>query len=190
MKTKIQPLTKQEIKEHTANFEYCKPAIYLGTYHKYNCGSLFGQWIDITTFADYEDFVTYCYRLHHDESDPEFMTQDFEGYPKCLYHESGIPTENEFERIKEYADLDEDEQEAFAIYLDNFNENADLDEFRERYEGKYNSGEDFAEFICEEFGYFEHVPQWLQCCIDYAAVWRTFETGGDYSEYDGHIFRA
>lgn len=161
----------------------------MGTYAKYNNASLFGQWIDITSFYDYEDFCDYCRRLHRDENDPEFMVQDFEYYPKCWYHESGLPTEEEFDNIKAFAELDEDEQTAYELYLDNFNENADVDEFRENYEGKFDDGADFAEHICEELGYLEQIPNFLKYCIDFNSVWRDFETGGDYSEYDGHIFR-
>ena len=117
------------------------------------------------------------------------MVQDFEYYPESWYHESGLPTAKEFERIKEYAELDDNEKEGYTAYLDNINENADVDEFRDHYEGKWDSPEDFAENLCEECGYFRNLPQWLQCCIDYSAVWRSLDTGGDYSEYDGHIFR-
>lgn len=85
--------------------------------------------------------------------------------------------------------LDEDEREAFGIYLETYNEKADLEEFRDRYVGKYKSGAEFAEQLCEDSGYLTNVPQWLQCCIDYKAAWRMLDTGGDYAEYDGHIFQ-
>lgn len=185
----LESLTREEIRAHAHHYENENPAIYLGTYYKYNCGSLYGMWIDITTFDDYEDFYDFCRRLHQDENAPEFMVQDFEYFPKSWYHESGLPTEEEFDRIKEYTELDEDEQKAYELYLDNFDGKADVDEFRDHYEGYYKSGEDFAEYICEECGYFKNLPDWLQCCIDYSAVWRNLDTSGDYSEYDGHIFR-
>lgn len=189
MKTNIEPLTKEEIRLHRLDVEKENPAIYLGTYYKYNCGSLFGHWIDLTTFDDYEDFCDYCRRLHWDEEDPEFMVQDYMNYPESLYHESGLPTEEEFDRIKEYAELDARDQEAYTLYLDNHNNKADITEFQDHYIGYYGSGEDFAEHICEECGYFESLPEWLQCCIDFKAVWRSFDTGGDFIAYDGHIFR-
>ena len=190
MTTNLEPLTKNEIRTHAAHYESGNPAIYVGTYHKYSCkNSLYGLWIDLTTFDEYDELCDFCRRLHCDENDPEYMTQDFENYPKSLYHEGGIPTAEEFERINEYAALSDEKKEAFEIYLDNYNENATIEEFEERYEGKYESGEDFAEYLCEECGYFKNLPQWLQCCIDYSAVWRSLDTGGDYSEFDGYIFR-
>ena len=127
--------------------------------------------------------------MHFDELDPEFMVQDFANYPRSLYHESGLPTAQEFRQIQDLADLDEDEREAYSIYLETYNEKADLEEFRDHYVGKYKSGEEFAEQLCEDSSYLANVPQWLQCCIDYKAAWRILDTGGDYSEYDGHIFQ-
>ena len=182
----VEPLTADELRKHQGGQD-CEPSVYVTTYAKYNNGG-FGQWIDLTTFTYYYDFENYCKRLHADEDDPEFMVQDFENFPECWYQEDGLPTEEEFDRIKEYAELDEDDQEAYELYLDNFNDDADLREFKERYMGKYKDGSDFAEHLCDEYGYFKDLPDWLQCCIDYSAVWRSLETGGDYSEFNGHIF--
>ena len=164
------------------------PAIYVSTYRKYNNGSLFGKWVNITDFDNYDDFVNFCRQLHNDEPDPEFMVQDFEEFPRSLYHESGLPTEDEFQRIKEYAELDSDERQAYQMYLDNVNSQAELDEFRDHYDGYFRNVEDFAEYICDECGYLEQIPNFLRDCIDFGAVWRTLETGGDFYEYDGHIF--
>ena len=190
MQTELEPLTKNEIRAHAAHYENTNPAIYVGTYYKYNCrGSLYGMWIDLTTFDDYAEFTDFCRRLHRDEFDPEFMCQDYEHFPECWYHESGLPTAKAFERINEYAALDEDKREAYEIFLNNYDEDATLEQFEERYDGKYEGGEDFAEHLCEECGYLRNLPAWLQCCIDYSAVWRNLDIGGDYSEYDGHIFR-
>ena len=68
-----------------------------------------------------------------------------------------------------YAVLSEERREAYEAYLSYWDEGT-LEDFEERYEGKYNSPEDFAEYLCEECGYFKNLPQWLQCCIDYSAV--------------------
>ncbi|WP_252861681.1 antirestriction protein ArdA, partial [Shigella sonnei] len=57
------------------------PAVYVGTWHKYNCGSIAGRWFDLTTFDDERDFFAACRALHQDEADPELMFQDYEGFP-------------------------------------------------------------------------------------------------------------
>ncbi len=51
--------------------------IYVGTYHKYNNGSIAGAWIDLENLSE-EEFYSKCKELHKDETDPEFMYQDFE----------------------------------------------------------------------------------------------------------------
>ncbi len=150
-----EPLTKNEIREHAAHYENSNPAVYCGTYAKYNNGSLYGA----------------------NEAEPELMFQDYEHYPEQWYCE-GCMGESTFDKIKAYAELSEERREAYEAYLSYWDEGT-LEDFEERYEGKYNSPEDFAEYLCEECGYFKNLPQWLQCCIDYTAVWRN----------DGHIFR-
>ena len=116
------------------------------------------------------------------------MNQDYEHFPSQWYSE-GCMSESTFDKIKEYAALSEERREAYEAYLSYWDEGT-LEDFEERYEGKYNSPEDFAEYLYEECGYFKNLPQWLQCCIDYSAVWRNLDTGGDYTEVDGYIFRA
>lgn len=56
------------------------PAVYVGTYHQYNGGSIFGKWFDLTDFDDEDEFYDACRALHAAEDDPEFMFQDFCGF--------------------------------------------------------------------------------------------------------------
>ncbi len=53
------------------------PAVYVGTYHKYNCGSIFGKWFDLTEFDRQGGFYEARQALHADEWDAEFMFQDW-----------------------------------------------------------------------------------------------------------------
>ena len=57
-----------------------EPSVYVGTYGKYNDGSLCGLWIDLSCFNSYDDFINFCKAIHADEEDPELMAQDFEGF--------------------------------------------------------------------------------------------------------------
>jgi len=50
-----------------------QPRIYVGTYAKYNSGSIKGQWLNLKDYSDKDDFLAACRELHKDESDPEFM---------------------------------------------------------------------------------------------------------------------
>ena len=64
--------------------------VYVGTYGKYNNGSLFGAWLDLSDYLNKEDFYEACRELHKDEEDAEFMFQDWENVPEGLIGESWI----------------------------------------------------------------------------------------------------
>lgn len=57
------------------NSSITTPAVYVGTYHQYNCGSIFGKWFDLTDFDDEDAFYGACRTLHAGEEDPELMFQ-------------------------------------------------------------------------------------------------------------------
>ena len=52
--------------------------VYVGTYGKYNNGSLSGAWLDLSDYSDKEEFYEACRELHKDEEDAEYMFQDWE----------------------------------------------------------------------------------------------------------------
>jgi antirestriction protein len=87
------------------------PSVYVGTYAKYNNGNLFGKWVNLTDFKNKEEFIDYCKELHRDESEPEFMYQDFEYIPEICIDESYID-----EDFFEFINLDESEQKQVLIY--------------------------------------------------------------------------
>ena len=167
------------------------PAVYVGTYHKYNCGSIFGAWLNITAFADYEEFIAVCRYLHRDEADPEFMAQDFTDFPEEWYTE-GFMSEREFDLIQAYAELDDDEREAFEVYLSAFGSSRDdisiFDNFREAYNGKWSSEEDFAEQLAEDCCMLHGAPESLKMYFDYKAFARDLFIDDYYFE-SGFVFR-
>jgi antirestriction protein len=118
------------------------PRVYVGTYGKYNRGSLGGSWVDLERFAgDRDAFLAYCAEIHKDEHEPEFMFQDFEGFPREFYGESNLP-----ERLFEWLEMSDDERELLAAYIDATNDDtADLRDARDHYVGTYASGADFAQ---------------------------------------------
>ena len=100
MKATFEPLTRAEIHAHAvSNHEDENPSIYLGTYRKYNSGDLFGMWIDLTTFANYDEFCDFCTSVHYDELDPEFMVQDFCNYPRKACQWGHTPLDSPTSRI-------------------------------------------------------------------------------------------
>lgn len=95
--------------------------LYVGTYGKYNNGSIDGEWLDLSDYNDSQEFLAACAELHKDEHDPEFMFQDFEGFPRDFYSESHA---NPFlwiliEYLKE-RNMDETTEEVFLDYLNGF----------------------------------------------------------------------
>lgn len=71
-----------------------RPAIYVGTYGKYNSGSIAGGWVYLDEFDSKADFLRYCtQQLHADERDAELMFQDYENIPVGFVSEYHISDE-------------------------------------------------------------------------------------------------
>lgn len=163
--------------------EMTHPAVYVGTYKKYNSGSLFGEWVDLTKFDTYEDFMRYIRKLHKDESDPEFMIQDFEGFPEALYRESGI-SKDTFNKIKEYYeafDGDDVKKQAFEAYTDWAGSDASVEKFENAYFGTFDSEYDYIDEMIEggvidPASWAKREGTWV---YDHDAIWRYLDTGGD-----------
>jgi len=89
------------------------PRVYVGTYGKYNRGSIAGGWISLLECKDYADFLRKCRALHRGERDPEFMIQDTEDFPDGLSCMESL-SEQEFKDVVQ-ACKEEDEQEQSSI---------------------------------------------------------------------------
>lgn len=173
--------------EHSADYRDENPSVYCGTYGKYNGGSLEGQWIDLTTFGDFDEFINYCNALHADEADPELMFQDYENFPREWYDE--CLSEADFDKILEYTDLCEDwDKEAVDAYV-SLTGDIDADSFRDRYIGKWDSEADFAEHIVTECYNLGDIPSLIANNIDYEAIGRELFMC-DYDFEDGYVFRS
>lgn len=85
---------------------------YVGTYGKYNNGSLYGKWLDLSDYATYQEFVNACKELHKNEHDPEFMIQDWENLPDGFAAQEWIG-EQDFIDIK--AAMQEEEKVSVRI---------------------------------------------------------------------------
>ena len=147
------------------------PRIYVGTYAKYNDGSLDGKWIDISEYNTYEEFVDACRELHKDEKDPEFMVQDYENFPRKWYHEGGLPTEEEFDKINEFYLMDDNEKAAYEAFVNYTNED-DIEKFHDAYEGQFDSATDFAYHMVDMVGFDGIGQDNLEMYFDYDAFGR------------------
>jgi antirestriction protein len=150
--------------------------IYVGTYAKYNAGSIAGAWIDLEKYADREAFLEACGQLHKDESDPELMFQDYEGFPKAFYSESSIT-----DALWDWLELDEDDQKLLAAYQDAIDEKGTIDDARDAFHGMHESAADFAADWYDQTGELDKIPDILRGHIDWEGVARDFG-------YDGWAF--
>jgi antirestriction protein len=160
--------------------------VYVGTYRKYNEGSLAGDWLDLTDYSSKKDFIEACLELHDDEKDPELMFQDWEDIPADFIGESSID-----EKVWEWLELSEDDRETVAMYREDVNFNAPIEEALECYQGEFDSEEDWAVDYWEQTGMLSEVPEQVQSYIDYEKFARDAQLGGDMTFVrKGHRVRA
>jgi len=165
-------------------------AIYVGTYYKYNNSSLYGKWLNLSDYSDFEELQQEMYELHSDEQDPEFMLSDYE---HCeLFERLGLINESflspEIYDIAEQIDESEYDIEVFEAVLSNF---LDMD-FQSAYEyvnnfyyGEYANDIEFVEYLYENDIPF-NLPSFI--VIDWEATARNIMY--DYFESNGHYFRV
>ena len=166
--------------------------IYVGTWKKYNNGSIEGAWIDVTDL-DKEEFYLKCKQLHKEEEDPEFHFQDWEcpDLFSDLIGEGGI--DPEFWELKEQIkDLSEEQIEAIEAYQSLFG-TIDVQDFEDRYFGHFEGffgdiNSEFGQHILDEMGYLNEGPEHLRYYIDTEAYGRDLLIS-DFSECDGFVFR-
>ena len=179
---------KEAVSRHEWKHQSDSPALYCGTYGKYNSGNLSGMWVDLSTFDDYEEFINFCKAIHADEEDPELMYQDYENMPGSLYHES--MGEKGFNNIAEYCDLcDEYSVEAVDDFLE-WDSTEDLDNMHDAYVGVYDSREDFAREIVNDCYDLENMMGDLANYFDYDAYARDLFMCDYYFGSHGTVLRT
>ncbi|ECD2862140.1 DUF1472 domain-containing protein [Salmonella enterica subsp. enterica serovar Typhimurium] len=160
------------------------PAVYVGTWHKYNCGSIAGRWFDLTTFDDERDFFAACRALHQDEADPELMFQDYEGFPGNMASECHI----NWAWVEGFRlARDEGCEEAYRLWVEDTGE-TDFDTFRDAWWGEADSEEAFAVEFASDTGLLADVPETVALYFDYEAYARDLFLDS-FTFIDGHVFR-
>ena len=154
--------------------------VYVGTYSKYNSGSIAGAWFDLADYSDKETFIEACRELHQDEADPELMFQDWEDIPASMISECSID-------VALWEIMDEPDLDAVKAYLSIFGA-WDADDFSDRYRGHFDGWVAMAEELMEETGELETIPEHLRNYFDFDAYARDLRLGGDMCEDCGHFF--
>lgn len=175
-------LTREEIQAHEADND--SPSLYIGTYGKYNGGSLRGLWVDLSSFDSAEDFWQFCRDLHADEDDPEFMAQDFQNFPEMLYSESP-DTETIEKIINLFTEYDDNEREAIFEYWDEIDGRAEASDILDKlaYNGDFS---DYAAEMADEQLACANCEDWVKNYFDYAAFERDLRY--DYNITTNYVF--
>jgi antirestriction protein len=142
------------------------PRLYVGTYAKYNNGSIQGKWMDLEDYPDKDSFLEACAELHADEEDPEFMFQDYEGFPNALYDESTL-----IDELWDWLALDEHERRIVDLYDSaiGFYDSFDFQDAIDSYHGEADSEADFAEEFAVNADQVPETANWI--VIDWQASW-------------------
>lgn len=148
--------------------DFLDAKIYVGTYRKYNEGSIFGEWLTLSDYSDKDEFYEACKKLHSDEEDPEYMFQDWEYIPESLISESWI-SDKIFDLIHQVDDIpDFDVFMAFismtGYSLDEEDLGYLLSKFNDCYAGKFDSETDYAEHYIEQC---YELSDFMQTYFDY-----------------------
>lgn len=148
--------------------------IYVGTYAKYNSGSIQGAWLDPEDYLTKEQFLEACAALHSDEKDPELMFQDWEEIPDEMIGESFVSDD-----LWDWLELDDSDRELLAVYRDNVDSSGTIEQAQEAYAGTFNDEADWAENWWEDSGMLSEVPDSARGYINYEAYARDCRLGGD-----------
>lgn len=174
------------------------PSIYVGTYYKYNCGSIAGKWLNLTEYSSKEEFYQACKELHSDEEDAEFMFQDWENIPDFLISECSLD-DDAFEYFEALESMDDDKAEALKVYRENvlgssyeISVSDLIEQFEDAYQGYYGGKSDTAEVeyayeYVEQAGFLNNCPNELSRYFDYEAYARDLFSSS-FVEHDGHVF--
>ena len=155
--------------------------VFVSTYAKYSSGNLKGEWFDIEDYPCKQDFYEACAELHSDEVDPEFMFLDFEDIPERFISESHLSVE-----LWGYIDspIDDEVKAAYVEAKDRWDE----EDCQSSYIGEFDNFTRLAEYLVDEQGLLDALPERLQYYFDYEAYGRDLRLGGDVVEENGHFF--
>lgn len=165
-------------------------SVYCGTYRKYNNSSLYGKWLNLSNYSDYDELLTAMRELHRDEPDAEFMFQD---YDNCkLFEKLGLIGESflspEIYEIAEQINDSGNDSEVFEAVLDNLGKMDFKDIYNyvnNFYYGWFDSDIDFVKWLYDDDIPF-NLPNFV--VIDWEATSRNIMY--DYFESNGHYFKS
>lgn len=140
--------------------------VYVGTYAKYSEHNIYGEWFDLCDYADYNEFLEECKKLHADENDPEYMIQDV-STPIDIFEDE--PTFAEIRAFYEARDLAESSKNEHNLDIDDLLYMYYTEpEFKE--DDIYAYGDDEFEDGCEP-----NIDSQYSCFFDYESYYETIK---------------
>jgi hypothetical protein len=162
--------------------------VYVGTWGKYNDGSLHGEWVDLSNFATPNTFKKYCHKkLHGDEPDAELMFQDVEGpaWVRSVISEYGM----NYNMVWGWLALDDWEKPVVDGYIELFGINgfSDFNELVSSAQDAYLGGEgqDFDDWV-QEFFSETMGDMSVDEFLDRHYNWVDFDNAKMYMDNDGY----
>ena len=169
-------------------------SVWIGNLNKYNCGELFGEWIDFLALdidEINEKIEEICYNpelAEIDETDEHFIA-DYD----CSFKHNFGEWEN-IEELKEFADELQELADEYGDYLNDVLDAADyfgvdFKDISRREFIIHTDCEDMADIAynyVHECGLLDNMPEHLQSYFDYAALGRDMSFDGSY--YEGGDF--
>lgn len=162
--------------------------VYVGTWGKYNDGSLHGEWVDLSNFATPNKFKKYCLKkLHGDEPDAELMFQDVEGpsWVRSVISEYGM----NYNMVWGWLALDDYDKPMVDGYIelhgiDGFSDFDDLvTSAQDAYLGGY--GQDFDDWV-QDFFSETMGDMSVDEFLDRHYNWVDFDNAKMYMDNDGY----
>ena len=160
-----------------------KVSVYVGTYKKYSEGNIFGEWLTLGDYIDYEEFIQACKDLHEDEEFPELMFQDWE----CPDELRGFISEVGLdENLFLLNDVQEDEEQVIA-YLEHMGEISEeyINEARDNYVGQFGDYYELGEYFVDDLQCME-MSEKVRSYFDFEAYGR--DISFDLIEAGSHYF--
>ncbi|MEA5521387.1 antirestriction protein ArdA [Limnoraphis robusta] len=167
-----------------------KPRIYVACLASYNNGNLYGEWIDCIDLDHINSKIEEMLENSPEEDAEEWAIHDFENW-----HGIELNEYESLEKIAELAALVSKHGKPFALFYTYHWGNITADEFLEKYQGEFESEEDFVRVRYEDDGTLQRLKDigFLEAYIDFQAIARDWFCGSYFSIQEGgknHIFSS
>lgn len=151
------------------------PKVYVTTYSKYNNGYISGAWLNVEDYTDKDNFLEACEGLHGNETDPEFMFQDWEVIPDKYISESTISPD----LWSEWLPMDEFDRILCELYWGNIDATADLEDATIAFADRVSREIDFVYNYVDDTDMLRGLNEQVARYFDYEALLRDMKLSGD-----------